>query len=72
MRARNMEELIQKTFDMLNEMIFKYGHISCVIKNNVNRFRSSSWRFFVMYHIPRSCDLQRSWGFLDIVRCDLS
>ena len=69
MRARNMEELIQKKFDILNENDLQ---ISCVIKNNVNRFRFSSWRFFVMYHIPRSCDLQRNWGFLDIVRCVLS
>ena len=72
MRARNMEELIQKKFDMLNENDLQIWAYIVRHKNNVNRFRSSSWRFFVMYHIQRSCDLQRNLGFLDIARCDLS
>ena len=69
MRARNMEELIQKKFDILNENDLQIWAYIVRHKEQCNRFRFSSWQFFVMYRIQRSCDLQRSWGFLDIVRC---
>ena len=70
MRARNMEELIQKKFDMLNEndlQIWAY-----IVRHKEQCKQISIQQLAVFCHVPRSCDLQRSWGFLDIVRCDLS
>lgn len=72
MRARNMEELIQKKFDMLNENDLQIWAYIVRHKEQCKQISIQHLAVFVMYHIPRSCDLQRSWGFLDIVRCDLS
>ena len=73
MRARNMEELIQKKFDILNENDLQIWAYIVRHKEQCNRISIQQLAAFlscITYNDPAIC--KETWGFLDIVRCVLS